>query len=397
MNLLATGQNLLAFGRFSVPDQFNPPTDWSRPGSSPYPQPPRKKRWPWIVGSAIALVAVVTALGVAGSTEEEKSTNAASTSTTTSVATPTSEAPAPAAKPVVQVNTAPAANAALAKLNTLAVKGRAPKTGYDRAMFGETWTDNVNVEGGRNGCDTRNDILRRDLVNIVVKPGSEGCAVESGTLNDPYTGKTIQFVRGQDTSTAVQIDHVVALSNAWQTGAQQLTPEKRADFANDPRNLQATDGPTNQQKGDGDAATWLPPNKSYRCTYVSRQVDVKAAYALWVTQPEKDAITRVLGECGATVAPVTTPAVAETRTQTPIPAPRTTTTTFVPPAPVYTPPPAYTPPPEPAYTPPPVVDAPNVSYKNCSAVRAAGADPIYRGDPGYAPHLDSDGDGVGCE
>lgn len=158
----------------------------------------------------------MTALGVAGSTEEEKSTNAASTSTTTSVAPPTSEAPAPAAKPVVQVSTAPAANAALVKLNTLAVKGRAPKTGYDRAMFGETWTDNVNVEGGRNGCDTRNDILRRDLVNIVVKPGSKGCAVESGTLNDPYTGKTIQFVRGQDTSTAVQIDHVVALSNAWQ-------------------------------------------------------------------------------------------------------------------------------------------------------------------------------------
>ena len=381
-----------------MPDQFNPPTDWSRPGSSPYPQPPRKKRWPWIAGSAVALIAVVTGLGALGSTEEEKSTNTASTSsatsTTTMVVPPTSEKPAPTAKPVVQVSTAPAANAALAKLNTLAVKGRAPKTGYDRALFGETWTDNVNVEGGRNGCDTRNDILRRDLVNIVVKPGSKGCAVESGTLNDPYTGKTIQFVRGQDTSTAVQIDHVVALSNAWQTGAQQLTPEKRADFANDPRNLQATDGPTNQQKGDGDAATWLPPNKSYRCTYVTRQVDVKAAYALWVTQPEKDAITRVLGECGATVTPVTTPAVAETRTQTPIPAPRTTTTTFVPPAP------AYTPPPEPVYTPPPAEPEPEVvgsPFPNCRAAWDAGAAPVYRGDPGYGSHLDNDDDGVGCE
>jgi hypothetical protein len=384
-----------------VPGQFHPPTDFSRPGSSPYPQPPRKKRWPWIAGSAVALVAVVTALGAAGSTEEEKSTNAAATSsapaTTTVLAPPPSATPAPAAKPVVQVSTAPAANAALTTLNSLAVKGRAPKTGYDRVLFGQTWTDNVTVDGGRNGCDTRNDILRRDLVNIVVKPGSKGCAVESGTLNDPYTAATIQFVRGQDTSTAVQIDHVVALSNAWQTGAQQLTPEKRADFANDPRNLQATDGPTNQQKSDGDAATWLPSNKSYRCTYVTRQVEVKAAYALWVTQPEKDAITRVLADCGATVAAVSTPAVAETRTQTPIPAPRTTTTTFVPAAPAYTPPRAYTPPPEPAYTPPPVVYAPNVSYKNCSAVRAAGADPIYRGDPGYAPHLDRDGDGVGCE
>jgi hypothetical protein len=150
----------------------------------------------------------------------------------------------------------------------------------------QTSTDHVTVDGGRNGCDTRNDILRRDLVNILVKPGSKGSAVESGTLNDPYTAATIQFVRGQDTSTAVQIDHAVALSNAWQTGAQQLTPEKRADFANDPRNLQ-TDGPTNQQKSDEDAATWLPPNKSYRGTYVTRQVEVKAAYALWVTQPER--------------------------------------------------------------------------------------------------------------
>jgi hypothetical protein len=288
------------------------------------------------------------------------------------------------------VDTAVAANAALTKLNTLAVKGRAPKTGYDRAMFGEAWTDDVNVEGGHNGCDTRNDILRRDLVDITIKPGSNGCAVEAGTLNDPYSKTSIRFVRGQDTSAHVQIDHVVALSNAWQTGAQQFTPEKRADLANDPRNLQATDGQTNQQKGDGDAATWLPPNKSYRCTYVGQQVTVKAVYGLWVTQPEKDAITRVLTECGAVATTTTTSKVSETQVP---PTARTTT-------PAYSPPPTteYTPPPPPAYTPPAVVDAPSSAYyPNCDAARAAGAAPIYEGQPGYRLKLDSNKDGVACE
>lgn len=195
-------------------------------------------------------------------------------------------------------NATPAgAENALATLSGLAVKGRAPKTGYSRAQFGEAWTDDVDVEEGRNGCDGRNDILQRDLVNITFKPGANDCTVLSGTLHDPYTGRTIPFVRGKNTSSDVQIDHVVALSNGWQTGAQQLTAQERKNFANDPRNLQATDGPTNQQKSDGDAATWLVPNKAYRCTYVARQVDVKAAYRLWVTPPEKAAIERVLTNC----------------------------------------------------------------------------------------------------
>lgn len=182
-------------------------------------------------------------------------------------------------------------------LNTLPVKGRAPTTGYDRDEFGTAWTDDVTVQGGRNGCDTRNDVLRRDLTNKVLKADTDGCLVLSGTLQDPYSGTTINFVRGTTTSTAVQIDHIVALSNAWQTGAQQLTFDKRKDFANDPLNLWAVDGPLNQQKGDGDAATWLPPNKPIRCLYVARQVAVKHTYNLWVTAPEKDAITGILNTC----------------------------------------------------------------------------------------------------
>ena len=158
-------------------------------------------------------------------------------------------------------------------------------------------SDNVSVESGHNGCDTRNDILRRDLTNVELKPGSRDCVVVSGLLHDPYTGKDIPFTRGQGTSEAVQIDHVVAMSNAWQTGAQQLTAEERTNFANDPLNLLAVDGPANQKKGDGDAATWLPPQKSYRCAYVARQIEVKARYRLWVTQPEKDAMLSILDTC----------------------------------------------------------------------------------------------------
>ncbi len=186
-------------------------------------------------------------------------------------------------------------------LGTLAVKGRAPKTGYSRAQFGPSWSDDVTVDGGHNGCDTRNDILRRDLMGLTIKADTAGCTVLTGTLHDAYTGKTIAFTRGQATSGAVQIDHVVALLDAWQKGAQQLSAAQRQNLANDPLNLQAVDGPTNEQKGAGDAATWLPPNKAYRCTYVSRQVEVKAKYHLWVTQAEKDAILRVLATCGASV------------------------------------------------------------------------------------------------
>ncbi|WP_441874075.1 HNH endonuclease family protein [Pseudarthrobacter sp. TAF60_1] len=182
---------------------------------------------------------------------------------------------------------------ATAQLGTLPVKGRAPKTGYSREEFGPAWAD---VD--RNGCDTRNDILARDLEGETFKPGTQNCVVASGVLADKYTGTTINFVRGNTTSTAIQIDHLVALSDAWQKGAQQLSAEQREDLANDPLNLMAADGPTNGAKGDKDAATWLPPNKAFRCEYVVRQTAVKAKYHLWATQAEHDAIAGILATCG---------------------------------------------------------------------------------------------------
>ena len=251
---------------------------------------------------------------------------------------------------------------ALTALGALAVKGRAPKTGYDRAAFGPAWADL-----DRNGCDTRNDVLRRDLSRYVLKAGTRGCLVLRGTLRDPYTGKAISFVRGPGTSTAVQVDHVVALSDAWQKGAGQWSAPMRARFANDSLNLLAVDGPTNGRKRDSDAATWLPPAKGYRCAFVARQVAVKAKYGLWMTAAEKAATQRVLTGCLGQKLPVAKAfrlggGVVQADRQ-----------------PVSQPQPA------------------NPTYANCTAVRAAGAAPIRPGDAGFEPKFDGDNDGVGCE
>jgi hypothetical protein len=175
-------------------------------------------------------------------------------------------------------------------LDTLHVQGRGPKTGYSRDEFGSAWPD---VD--RNGCDTRDDILNRDLGAREWRPGTHGCVVVAGVLHDPSSGRRLVFAKAD--AAAVQIDHVVALSDAWQKGAAQWDATRRRAFANDPLNLLAVDGPTNAQKSDGDAATWLPPRKSYRCRFVARQVAVKAKWKLSVTRAEHDAIARVLSRC----------------------------------------------------------------------------------------------------
>lgn len=255
-----------------------------------------------------------------------------------------SPAPSPAAAP----------DSALSAAALLPVKGRAPKTGYDRELYGQAWKD---VD--RNGCDTRNDILRRDLTAAVLKDGTNGCVVTAGVLQDPYSGATIAFVRGPETSPAVQIDHVIALSDSWQKGAQQWDTATREAFANDPLNLLAVDGPLNSQKGDGDAATWLPPLSAYRCPYVARQVGVKQVYGLWVTQAEQDAMLRVLSTCPDEPLPTAVAAPPEN-----------------------------------------IEDAPAVVtgiFAGCREAWAAGAAPLHRGDPGYSPDMDGDGDGIACE
>lgn len=235
---------------------------------------------------ATGLTAATLTMTVAGCA----ALNAAVTQPGASMSTASSAAAAPTGKPAAyRVNP----RTALLQLDALAVKGRAPKTGYSREQFG-----NYRNDTDRSGCDQRNDALNRDLTKITTKADTHGCKVLTGVLHDPYTGKVINFQFGQSTSAQIQIDHVVSESDAWQTGAQQLTPEQRNQFSSDLTNLLAVDGHTNESKGDGDAATWLPPNKAFRCAYVARQITVKTKWHLWVTPAEKQAMTTVLNKCG---------------------------------------------------------------------------------------------------
>lgn len=270
-------------------------------------------------------------------------------------------------------------------------KGRAPMTGYRRDAFGPAWTDDTRAPWGGNGCDTRDDILRHDLSNLVL--AADGCTVESGTLHDPYTGSSITFRRGVGTSEAVQIDHVVALGDAWATGAGQLSASRRALLANDPLELLAVDGPTNEAKGDADAASWLSPNKAFRCAYVARQLAVKQKYALWVTHAEAAAIGRVLAACPDQDLP--TEAAALHRSD---PGPPSTPRTGLPTAAPHRSAPLRSAPPR--QLPESTANrgrAAGIYYPNCDAARAAGAAPLHRGQPGYRPALDGDNDGLACE
>jgi hypothetical protein len=261
-------------------------------------------RTPFLFLAGVVAVAIIAALtfAVLRAQPDAKTSTAPPPATaylpepeTPTVPTPSSAPTSPSPTPTTPELRDSAALQVLARLD---VKGRAPTTGYERERFGPDWAD---VDG--NGCDTRNDILARDLTQIVTDPG-DNCEVETGTLLDPYSNAEIDFTRGWETSFAVHVDHVVALSNGWQTGAQHWKPRKRLRFANDPLNLLAVDGALNMQKSDGDAATWLPPNKLYRCSYVARQIAVKEKYGLWMTASERDAMARILSACPEQELPV---------------------------------------------------------------------------------------------
>jgi hypothetical protein len=200
---------------------------------------------------------------------------------------------APTAAPTADATASAAALAALASIPT---KGRAPKTGYKRELFGPAWKDvDLPPTYPKNGCDQRNDVLRRDLSAVALKPGTHDCVVLSGKLADPYTGTTVDFVRGS--GPGVDIDHLVPLSDAWQKGAQTWDQDKRERLANDPANLAASSAAANRSKGDGDLATWLPPNRAHWCTYTASIVNVKASYGLWMTPAEHERARQILTDC----------------------------------------------------------------------------------------------------
>ncbi|MDD6461363.1 MAG: excalibur calcium-binding domain-containing protein [Bifidobacteriaceae bacterium] len=360
-----------------------------------------------VVAAVLVLCLIAQCSGNSSNTAStQSSTSAFPSVTATPSASSSSAAPSQAASPSDSATASPSQSTtdqasgtgsgdlAQTVLNELPVQARASKDGYARDQFGQAWSD---VD--HNGCDTRNDILKRDLTNLTFKANTHDCVVASGTLNDPYTGKTIAFVRGQETSNAVQIDHVVALSNAWQTGAQNLTADQRLQLANDPYNLLAVDGPANQEKSDSDAASWLPPNTAFDCEYVARQIGVKHKYALWVTSGEKSAMQTVLSTCPSQTVPTeggvqggsaagsgtsgsgssdsaqAANSSANSAAQSSGNAAANTSGDSASQS-----------------------DASGtVTYSSCAAVRAAGKAPLYKGQPGYSEKLDRDNDGIACE
>jgi hypothetical protein len=169
---------------------------------------------------------------------------------------------------------------------------------YRRDAFGDSWSDDNSAPGGHNGCDTRNDILERDLVDKSYVP-IKRCptAVATGLLHDPYTNAEVAFTRGEKTGAAVQIDHIVPLALAWDLGARFWTDDLRLRFANDPANLIAVDGPTNQDKGDGEPATWMPPNRAFHCQYAMQFIAVLRGYALPVDAPSAVALRQAASTC----------------------------------------------------------------------------------------------------
>ncbi|KLU09350.1 hypothetical protein ABL57_12920 [Kocuria sp. SM24M-10] len=348
-------------------------------------------------------MALALLTGCSSSVADPGADSAATGSTTTTPTTPSAPAGTASAptEPTAATASAAASSEALTALNGLTVAARGTMSDYDREGLFGGWID---ADGD---CeDTRQEILNRDLDDVV---SADGCTVDSGVLApDPYTATTIDFVRGPATSSDVQIDHVVSLGNAWVTGARNLSPDERVELANDPLNLLAVDGPTNQAKSDKAADAWLPPNVDFRCEFVAIQIAVKAKYDLWVTAPEKTAMTEVLADCageelptGAVLADIAATAPVE---EAPEPAPvQEAPVQQVPePEPVPAAPEPVAPEPEPAPVAPapdpePAAPAAPAAFANCTEARAAGAAPLHVGSPGYAPKLDRDGDGVACE
>lgn len=169
---------------------------------------------------------------------------------------------------------------------------------YRRSAFGDAWDDNNDAPLGHNGCDTRDDILARDLVDVTFV-FTKRCpnAVATGTLHDPYTNAVIAFQRGAKIGEAVQIDHIVPLAYAWDMAAASWPARLRVKFANDPGNLLAVQGQANQDKGDSPPAQWMPPNGAFACQYAMQFIAVMRGYALPLDQASADVLRQAAGTC----------------------------------------------------------------------------------------------------
>ncbi|SDS02967.1 Protein of unknown function [Paraoerskovia marina] len=289
------------------------PSDDDLFGDTPAAPPPadapssRRPWWPYALGGAVAGALIVGAVVIVGGAGDDAPAPPVVASPTTSAPTEPAEpspteateatttpTPEPAPEPSATTPATPNTGAAwLAVLDTVDVAPEGTSSGYDRDRYGDGWSD---TDG--NGCDTRNDVLARDLDDVEMR---DACLVENGWLDDPYSGERTYFERGWETSALVQIDHVVPMAESWRSGAAAWTDAEREAFSNDPLNLLAVDGELNQQKQADDVAEWLPPYEGSRCGYAAQMVAVKSTYGLTVDAAERDALAEILGGCGETV------------------------------------------------------------------------------------------------
>lgn len=327
-----------------------------------------------ITASLALLLSLSACTGHGAPAPAPSSTSSAPTSESAS-ATPVTPGSATPSQPSIasgEPNPATPAGTALEALQKLPVQAASSTSPYKRANFGKAWDD---VD--HNGCDTRNDILKRDLKDTVI--GSD-CKVKKGTYADPYTGKTINFDSSTGGGGGIDIDHIVPLSLAWQTGASTWDDAKRLQYANDPLNLLSADSSENRKKGDKDASQYLPPNASFHCEYVARQVAVRAKYGTWVTPAEKGAIESVLKTCPDQKLPEGGPAVSASNPGTPA------VVETVTPEPV-----------APAVQPAPAAGGNDPQFSSCAKAKAAGYGPYTAADPEFGWYKDGDGDGTVCE
>lgn len=330
--------------------------------------------------SALALSLLLSACGSPATPSNENSSEPAISASSSTSASP-SEAGTPSGETQAPVTNAPTAGGtALAALETLEVKPLDTSSNYDRELFGEPWAD---ID--RNGCDTRNDMLLRDVENTTVEPNE--CKVLRGTLLDPYSGKTVEFDQSKGGGGGIDIDHVVALSAGFKTGGASFSSEKKLQFANDPLNLISSASGPNRAKGDKDASEWLPANAgnpAFNCIYVARQVAVKAKYTLWVTPAEEGAMRNVLKDCPAEPLPTDNSVLIDQDI------PVSNGGAPVAPAPVQEAPVEEVPAPA-------TGSGIDPDYGSCSKAKAAGAGPYTSAQPEYKFYKDGDGDGTVCE
>lgn len=334
----------------------------------------KKQAFSTITASLALLLSLSACSGQGNPSIPATSPSTGSETASAAPATPDSATPSQPSVASGEPNPAASAGTALDALQKLPVQTASSTSPYKRANFGKSWDDIDN-----NGCDTRNDILKRDLKDTVV--GSD-CKVKKGSYADPYTGKVISFDSSTGSGGGIDIDHIIPLSLAWQTGASTWDDGKRLQFANDPLNLLASDASQNRKKGDKDASEYLPPNVSFHCEYVARQVAVRAKYGTWVTPAEKDAIAGVLKSCPDQKLPEGGPAVSGADASVSTPAPAET----VAPVPV-----------APAVPAAPTAGGNDPQFSSCAKAKGAGFGPYTSADPEFGWYKDGDSDGTVCE